>query len=657
MSQPKIAETRDEIGDLAGRDDHFYASKLVSFEQALAMIRPGSRIYLGTGCAAPGDLLAGLEAMQPSPPDLEFVSFVTTHALPPTTCASHRHRTFFVGSDVQSLVKSGQLDYVPISLEEVPALLASGRLPIDVALLQVSPPDARGYVSLGVSVDLAPAVLSVARHAIAEVNPAMPRTRGESFVHVDRFDALVKVDTPLAEYRHSEVGEVAERVARYIASMIEDGSTLQIGLGRVPNKALSHLKEHRDIGIHSDVVTDGIIELIEAGVVTCRRKTRHQGRIVASYCLGTRRLYDFIDDNPNFLFLPIDRVCDPEEIAANPRMVSITQAFAIDLTGQVCVDQFNGRFYGGVSTQATFIRGAARSPGGKPIICLASTTEDGASRIKPLLETGDGVGIARSDVHYVITEYGIAYLFGKSMRERALALIELAHPDHREALLRAAKQLGYVPREQYLASQSAYPVHEERRIKLSNGAEVLIRPARAGDADSLRALFHLLSPDDVYTRFFRHVRSLSYQELQTLCNVNHETQVSFLAVTGSRENEAIVGSACYFLNPSTNLAEVAYMVSPQWQGLGLGTALQARLHEYAVSRGVRGFIAEVLPGNARMVGLASHAQGAATTVRDKDSIQFTILFADRPVVTTREPSPARSRRPISASGKRTSKWK
>jgi acyl-CoA hydrolase len=330
MSQLKVAYVRGEMGDIAGQENRCYDSKLVSLEQALATIRPGSRIYLGTGCAAPRNLLAALEAMQPGPPDLEFVSFVTTSALPVKTGASqtrYRHRTFFVGSDVQSLAESGQLDYVPISLEEVPALLASGRLPIDVALLQVSPPDARGYVSLGVSVDLAPAVLSAARRVLAEINPAMP------------------------------------------ASIIDNGSTPQIGLGRVPNAALPHLRDRRDIGIHSDVITDGIIELIEAGVVTGRRKTRHHGRIVASYCLGTRRLYDFIDDNPHFLFLPIEQVCDPVEVAANPSMVSITQAFAIDLTGQVCVDQFQGQFYGGVSTQAAFIRGAARSPGGKPIIC------------------------------------------------------------------------------------------------------------------------------------------------------------------------------------------------------------------------------------------------------------------------------------------------
>src|SRR5499427_7652765 len=603
--------------------------KLTSVQRAVSPIRAGSRIYIGTGCAAPRSLLAALETMQPRPADLEFVSFLTSSALPQVGGASrthYGHRVFFVGSEMRGLAASGQLDYVPISLEEIPRLLTSGRLPIDVALLQVSSPDARGFASLGVSVDLAPTILSVARTVIAEINPAMPRTYGESMVHLNRFDALVKVDVPVAEYLHPNIGEIAERVARYIASIIDDGSTLQIGLGRVPNEALRHLRDRRDLGIHSDVITDGVVDLVEAGVVTGRCKTRYRDRIVASYCLGTRRLYDFVDDNPGLHFLPIDQVCHPEEVARQSRMVSITQAFAVDLTGQVCVDQFEGEFYGGVSTQVGFIRGAAHSPGGKPIVCLSSTTADGASRIKPLLEAGDGVGIARSDVHYVITEYGIAYLFGKSIRERALALIEVAHPRWREMLLSSAKKLGYVRADQYLASQAAYPVHEEHVVSLKNDVKIMIRPARAGDAGALQALFHRLSPDDVYTRFFRHVRSLTYPELQTLCNVNHETEVAFLAVTGPRENEKVVGSACYFLNPTTNLAEVAFMVSPEWQGAGLGTALQARLLEYAMSRGVRGFVADILPGNASMLRLIARAPGIVTTSRDEDAVHVTVLF-------------------------------
>ena len=605
-------------------------SRLVSAERALAAIRAGSRIYIGTGCAAPRTLLARLEAMEPGPADLELVSFLTTSALPQVAGSPrtrYHHRTFFVGSEVRDLAGSGQLEYVPISLEEIPRLLTSGRLPIDVAFLQVSPPDSRGFVSLGVSVDLAPAILSVAGTVIAEINPAMPRTHGESFVHINQLDALVRVDSPIAEYVHPKIGEVAERVARYIASIIDDGSTLQIGLGRVPNEALRHLRDRRDLGIHSDVITDGVVDLVEAGVVTGRCKTRYRDRIVASYCLGTRRLYDFVDDNPGLHFLPIDQVCHPEEVARQSRMVSISQAFAVDLTGQVCVDQFEGEFYGGVSTQVGFIRGAAHSRGGKPIVCLSSTTADGASRIKPLLETGDGVGIARSDVHYVITEYGIAYLFGKSIRERALALIEVSHPRWRETLLTSAKQLGYVRPDQFLASQAAYPVHEERVVSLKNDVKIMIRPARAGDAGALQTLFHRLSPDNVYTRFFRHVRSLSYCELQTLCNVNHEAEVAFLAVTGPRENEEVIGNACYFLNPTTNLAEVAFMVSPEWQGAGLGTALQTRLLEYAMSRGVRGFVADILPRNAIMLRLIARVPGVVTTSRDEDAVHVTVVFS------------------------------
>jgi acyl-CoA hydrolase/RimJ/RimL family protein N-acetyltransferase len=604
-------------------------AKFMSAEQALSRIQPGSRVYLGTGCAAPRHLLTTLEKLPSGPADLEFLSFLTTLGFPetdrtPTT--RYRHRCFFVGSDVRDFAANGRLDYVPIRLEEVPRLLEAGRLPVDVALLQVSSPDARGFVSLGVSVDLAPAILAVARLVIAEVNPAMPRTHGESFVHVSRFDALVHVDGPITEYRHQAIGEAAELVARYIAAIIDDGSTLQIGLGRVPNEALRHLKDRRDLGIHSDVITDSIIDLVEAGVVTGRHMTRQRGRIVTSYCLGTRQLFDFVDDNPLLTFLPIEQVCDPTSIAANPRVVSITQAFGVDLTGQICIDQFEGEFYGGISTQAAFMRGAARSIGGKPIICLSSTTPTGASRVKPFLQSGDGVGLARSDVHYVVTEYGVAYLFGKSIRERAVSLIEVAHPQHRDELLAAAKRLGYVPSEQYLASQAGYPVSEERTVRVKDGREILLRPARAADADALRTLFHCMPPDDVYTRFFRRVRSLSYGELQTLCNVNNETEVAFLATTGPRENERLVGSGCYFLNATTNLAEVAFMIAPEFQGLGVGAALQSRLQEYAVKRGVRGFVAEILPGNTAMLKLANRAEGEVTTSGDRDGIHVSILF-------------------------------
>ena len=606
------------------------APNMVSVAEAVRLIKPGSRVFLGTGCAAPRAILAALETMVPGPPDLEFISFITTDALPRNEAGQpwtrYRHRVFFVGSDVHGLAGTEQLDYVPVSLNELPALLRSGQLAIDVAVLQVSPPDSRGFVSLGISVDLAPAVLAMAACVIGEVNPAMPRTHGESFVPVGRFQALVAAAGPLAEYTHSPVGAAAGQVARYISSLIEDGSTLQIGLGRMPSEALVHLTDRRDLGVHSDVVTDGIVDLIEAGVITGRHKTNYPGRVVTSYALGTRRLYDYLDDNPRFAFLPIERVCDPAVVAANARVVSITQAFAVDLTGQVCIDQQRHRLYGGVSTQPAFLRGAALSPGGKPIICLSSLTPEGASAIKPGLDPGDAVGIPRADVHYVVTEWGVAYLFGRSLRERAVALAEIAHPDHRDTLLAAARDTGLVGRNQVLLSRSAYQVGEERTTRLPDGGTLLLRPARAADAAGLQGLIRRMSDDDLYTRFFRRVRSLSFQELQRLCNLNHETDVAFLAVTGPREREHVVASGCYFLNPTTNLAEVAFMVAPEWQGRGVGRMLQSRLQEYARNRGVRGFTAEVLARNRRMLRLANGASGAVSATTEDGETHLTILF-------------------------------
>lgn len=610
---------------------HLVEGKIKSAEDAVKIVRPGHHVFLGTACATPRTLVRALEELRPPPADIEFVSFATTGALAGELGEGRArtipHRVFFVGSDVADLHGAGLLDYVPISLSEVPALMESGRLRIDVAFVQVSPPDERGFVSLGTSVDITLHALRCAKKVVAEINPKMPRTFGRTFVHVDRFDAVVMVDTPLAGYSHPPAGDVAKQVARYIAGVIEDGATLQIGLGRIPNEALRYLADRRDLGIHSDVITDDIIPLIEAGVVTGRRKKIDVGTIVASWCLGTQKLFDLIHENPAFSFLPMDLVSDPEIVAQHDKMASITQAFAVDLTGQVCVDQFEGSFYGGVSTQADFMRGAARSRGGKPIICLASTTEDGEkSRIRVHLEAGEGVGIPRSDVHYVITEYGIAYLFGRSIRERALALIEIAHPDFRAGLLVEAKERGYVHGDQRLVSAAAYRIAEERKVTLKNGREAMLRPARASDAAAIQDLFQRMSEDDVYTRFFRRMKQLTYKEAQNLCNVNNETDVAFVAVTGERENETVVGSSCYFLNPTANLAEVGYMIEQEWQGSGLGGALQKVMVDYAKARGVKGFVAEIMPRNIKMLKLAASACERVTTENDGDCVHATMWF-------------------------------
>ena len=444
--------------------------KLTSAEKALSSIQSGDRIFVGTACATPRTLIKALESPTKYLGDVQVFHFLTDGAIPgdgTEIWTRFQHKVFFVGADTREAVKQGKADYIPISLSQVPRLIENGRIPIDVALVQVSPPDEDGFVSLGISVDITRSAVQHARRVIAEMNPNMPRTRGESLVHLDRIDHLVEVDTPIIEYVHEPVDSVAEQVARYVARIIDDGSTLQVGLGRIPNEMLKYLKDRKDLGIHSDVITEPIVDLMEKGVVTGTEKSIHKEQVVASYCMGTRRLYDLVHDNPAFFFAPIDYVCDPAIISQNPKMVSVTQAFAIDLTGQVCSDQFEGEFYSGVSTQPDFLRGAANSSGGKAIVCLPSTTEDGKeSRIRPLLKQGEGVTIPRSDVHFVVTEYGSTYLFGKSIRERALSLIEIAHPSFRPRLLEAAKDLGYIVAERTLRSEVAYPLEEEREVTL-----------------------------------------------------------------------------------------------------------------------------------------------------------------------------------------------
>ena len=609
-----------------------HAAKITSAEEAVARVKAGEHVFVGTACATPRALVGALEALAQPPADVELVHFLTDHALPHDAAGrattKYRHRVFFVGSDVRSAVRQGLADYVPISIARVPHLVEIGRIRVDVALIQVSLPDEFGYVSLGVSVDLAPAAVAKARLVIAEVNPAMPRSMGDSMLHVDQIDWLVPVATPVIEYRHRVAEEqVVEQIARYIGGVIEDGSTLQIGLGRFTNEALKYLLDRRDIGIHSDVITDAIVPLLEKGILTGRRKTHEPRKIVTSFAMGSRRLYDLIDGNPLFSFQSIDAVCDPQVIAAQHRMVSVTQAFAVDLSGQVCADQFDGEFYGGLAAQAEFLQGASRSAGGKAIICLASTDDSGkASRIRASLPAGEGVAIARSDVHYVITEYGIAYLFGKSIRERALALIEVAHPDFRAELLAQAQALGHLPAGQTLKNLHAYPVEAEQRVTLADGSTLLLRPATSSDGDAIRELFHGLTERDIYTRFFRKVRGLSDQDVQRLCNLNFENEVAFVAVTGAREDPRVVAHACYFIDPSTNLAETAFMVLPGWQGKGVGSALQKCLATDARARGVRGFVADIMASNEQMIRLARATPGVVHVESQGSSVRVTQLF-------------------------------
>jgi len=594
-----------------------WRDRLVSADEAVSIIRPGDRVFVGSACATPRSLVEALERV--SRPGVVLVHFLTDRVGtgdPPRT--NYRHRVFYVGRDVRSLGESGWVDYIPLALGDVPGLFRNGQIPLDVAMIQVAPPDPDGTCSLGISVDVTKAAAQTARTVIAEVNPAMPRTAGDSRIPVGRIACFVAVETPVVEYLHDPVGEAAGQIARYVARLVDDRSTLQVGLGRVPNQMLAHLTNRRGLAIHSDVITEPVVDLVDSGVVT--------GPVVTSWAMGTRRLYDLVDDNPRFVFRPIEYVCDPAVIAVNERMVSVTQAFAVDLTGQVCTESLDGVLYGGVSTGPAFHRGALASPGGMAIVCLASRTPQGRSAIRLDLDPAEPVAILRADVHWVITEYGTAYLFGRSLAERAVALIEIAHPDARYSLLGAAIDRGLVGPKQQLHSRSAYPIAEVRDVRLRDGREVCVRPTRTSDTGAMQELFHRLPEEDVESRFLQKLSSLTDTVAQYLCSVDYEQEMAFGAVVGPAEHERIVAASSYYLSPATGLAEVAYMVDPEWQGTGLGGLLHARMFEYAQSRGVRGFRADVLMGNTRMMRVFKRA-GHQLSVKTSAGIsEVTMLF-------------------------------
>lgn len=608
-----------------------WQEKITSAEKAVWNIRSGDRVFVGTACAAPWRLVHALENCEKPFKDVQLIHYVADKIYPmqegvPVT--RFKHKVFYVGMDEESFYKRGQrqdINFVPISISQVPRLFNLGRFPIDVALVQTTYPDEHGFVSLGISVDITKSAVENAKMVIAEINPNMPWTRGDSFVPVDDIDYMVEVDAPLTPFVHPKVDEdVSERIARYIASKIDDGSTLQVEMGRYTTGALRYLDNRKDLGIHSDVVTDEIIDLIEKGIITGREKTYYKNRIVTSYCMGTERLYRYIDQNPMFCFQPIETVCKSDHISRNRKMVSINQAWAIDLMGQVCSGQFGGNLYGGDSAKQDFIKGAAESEGGRPIICLESTyIKDGKkeSRIRPLLKEGEGVTIARADVHYVVTEWGIENLFAKSIQERALRLIQIADPEFRDWLLERAKQLGYIREGYVLESKSAYPEHEERKVTLKNNETVLIRPAKASDFGGMQELFyHHLHIEDIETRFHGRLSYLPESKYDFLTNVDYEKTMAFVAVAGEPEDEKIIGNSAYAIvessysrDKSIDLAEFGYLIHPNWQGAGLGSAIKQRMIEYAKSKNVKGYFEEFFETNEKMKRLAEQTENATVT--------------------------------------------
>jgi len=418
--------------------------EFVTAEEAVKNINSGDRVFIHSAAATPQHLVDALTARGSELRNVELVSMHTEGTAPylaPEYDDSFNVNTFFVGANTRQAVGEGLANYIPMFLSEIPGMFRSGMMPLDVALVQVSPPDKHGYCSTGVSVDITNAAIDTAKHVIAQVNENMPRVHGNGIIHVSAIDALVECHDPIFELEKKPPSEVEMTIGNYIASIVDDGATLQTGIGGIPNAALIALKGHKNLGMHTEMFSDGVMELVKCGALTGKEKSRQWGKIISGFCIGTRELYDFIDDNPIVELRDISYVNDTAVIRTNPKVTAINSAIEVDLFGQICADSIGTRQYSGVGGQVDFIRGASLSKGGKPIIALPSQTRRGDSKIVSQLKPGASVTTSRAHVHYVVTEYGVAYLYGKNLRERASALIKIAHPDHQEDLERSAFEI------------------------------------------------------------------------------------------------------------------------------------------------------------------------------------------------------------------------
>lgn len=597
----------------------------------LRIVRPGSRIFIGGGASVPFALVNSMLRQAHAFKDVELVHI---HGLGESPWIDSkfaevlRTNSFFLTPALREAVERGHADYTPCPMSEVASLFEKGPLPLDVALIQTSPPDADGWCSLGVSVDVVKPAAKCARMVIAQINPKMPRTCGDSRISTKQIDCFIEHSAALPEMPRAVMDERHERIGRYAAQLIDDGSTIQIGLGNTPEAVAQSLRKHRHLGIHSGLFNDALMELVRCGAVDSSAKNILPGKIIASHVMGSRKLYQFVDGNTDIEFHPSAWVNDPGRIARNNRMVAINGAREIDLTGQVVRDSSGHRFYGGIGALQDFIRGAGRSKDGRPIIALTSTSDtDGTSRIVAGLEAGSGVCTGRGDVHYVVTEFGVASLHGRSIRERVARLVEIAHPDHREGLLAGARTRGWLPK--FFTMPSTEAGHaaggvESAWLKFQNH-RFLVRPLHPSDMRTLQKFFYSHDEQTVRLRYGYHRDSMSGESAYKLAAVDQRRDLAlgiFEEAHGSQELRAI---GRYYLEEDGKRAEVAFVVHETYRHLGMAGFLLGELASIAKQRGITGFWASVLPENRAMAGLFLAVGGTETkSSADDDERSFEI---------------------------------
>ncbi|QJR81176.1 GNAT family N-acetyltransferase [Alteromonas pelagimontana] len=600
------------------------------------LIKSGSRVFVGGNASVPYALVQDLIDHSEGFSDIELVHML---ALGDTRWAKEEYRrlfkvnTFFIGGpEVRRAVDEGRADYTPCFLSEISSLFTDGTLQLDAVLVNVSPPDEFGYCSLGASVDIC---MSAVRHAttiIAQINHEVPRTAGHSYVHISEFTACIEADEPLVEVPTPPIDSRAERIGQYVAMLVEDGSTLQFGIGKIPSATLKYLCNHKDLGIHSEMLTDSLIDLIDCGAVNNRKKTFHPGKVVTSFAIGTRKLYDYINNNPHIEFYASSYVNKATNIAKNEKMVAINSALEVDLTGQVVADSLGYDFYSGIGGQVDFVTGASISKGGKPIIALPSTARnESVSRIRPFITEGAGVVTSRGNVHYVVTEYGIASLKGKSIRERAMELIRVAHPKFRAQLLEEVRKHYWVPhyQEKFPTDIPELGAIQLQKLVIQNETYYL-RPLNPADERRLQEFFYSHTKETLRLRYNYDPKQMSREKSCNLVSVDQSSDAALCIVRqeGSRITIHAVGR--FYYNPTDNSCEAAFVTRENQQGKGMAKRLLSHLIDIAKKRKIARMMAYVRADNTPMISIFEQANFSRLFSTDPSDVELVLNLEENP---------------------------
>ncbi|HWQ20978.1 MAG TPA: GNAT family N-acetyltransferase [Methanotrichaceae archaeon] len=615
-----------------------WPEKFIHEEKIFRHIHAGDRIFIGTGCGEPQYLIQSLLNFVRSNPnafiDAELMNIVTLSVAPYTDEQfryNFRLNSFFIGDSIRMAVNKAAADYTPVFLSAVPDLIRAGKIPMDVALIQTSLPDEQGMMNLGVSVDITRTAVDKSVLVVAQANPRMPVVQGDGFLNINEVDFIVAHDEPLLEYLDQVPGDTARKIGSYVARIVEDGSTIQVGYGSLPGAILSSLKDKKHLGVHTELFSDGIADLMARGVIDNSQKSINPGRTIATICMGRKETYDYLDGNPSVEFRTIDYTNNPLIVAQNRRMTAINSALEVDLTGQATAESIGKMFYSGIGGHADFMRGAALAPGGKTILALPSTADDGRiSRIVPSLQEGTGVTLTRGDIHYVVTEYGIAYLHGKSIRERAMDLISIAHPRYRPWLIDEAKKRSYIyPDQAFIPGRKGeYPEGLEVHRKTKTGLEILLRPVKISDEPLIKEFFYSLSDESMFQRFLTARKGMPHERLQNFVVIDYTRNKTILAILNIDGKEKIAGLGQYGLNSDLCTADLALVVRDDCHNQGIGSELISYLTCLAKKQGLLGFTGDALARNQPIFALIKKMGFEIKLENESGVFKVNLVFKD-----------------------------